>query len=210
MADTKTATDHLRVTMQRYDVKVGPVTHMAAERERLNGLTWQHFDAKQLSATIGAVISGVDLTTDLAEPVIAELRQALLDYKVLFFRDQPLTPAQHVAFARRFGELAIHPFIPANTGQPELVRFAKSADARTAGTTTSRGGSARRWARSSTPSRCRRPGATRSSPTCTPPTRASTPSCGREPTSSSRCTTTRACSATRSSPRTRQRCASST
>ncbi|MFD9615470.1 TauD/TfdA dioxygenase family protein, partial [Streptomyces sp. NPDC059083] len=36
-------------------------------------------------------------------------------------------PDQHVAFARRFGDLEIHPFIPANTGQPELVRFEKSA-----------------------------------------------------------------------------------
>ena len=46
----------------------------------------------------------------------------------LFFRDQPLTAAQHVAFARRFGELEVHPFIPANDELPELVRFAKSAD----------------------------------------------------------------------------------
>ena len=47
---------------------------------------------------------------------------------MIFFRDQPLTPAQHVAFARRFGELEVHPFIPANREHPELVRFAKSAD----------------------------------------------------------------------------------
>ncbi len=127
MPDTN-GTLALRVTMERYDVKVGPITHLAAERARLNGLTWQHFDAKQLSATIGAVIGGVDLTSDLGGPVVAELRQALLDYKVLFFREQPLTPAQHVAFARRFGELELHPFIPANRDQPELVRFAKSAD----------------------------------------------------------------------------------
>jgi taurine dioxygenase len=60
--------------------------------------------------------------------VIAELRQALLDYKVLFFRDQQVTSAQHVAFARRFGDLEVHPFIPGNGEHPELVRFAKSAD----------------------------------------------------------------------------------
>jgi taurine dioxygenase len=127
MTDTD-ATEALRVHMRRYDVQVGPVAHLAAERERLNGLSWQHFDAKQLGATIGALISGVDLTSELPDAVIAELRQALLDYKVLFFREQPLTPAQHVAFARRFGDLELHPFIPANREQPELVRFAKSAE----------------------------------------------------------------------------------
>ena len=40
---------------------------------------------------------GVDLTSDLPEAVIDEIRQALFEYKVIFFRDQPLTPARHVA-----------------------------------------------------------------------------------------------------------------
>ncbi len=117
-----------RTRLQPYDVLVGPVTHLEAERSRLAGLSWQHFDARPVGATVGAEIAGVDLTGELGDAVIDELGQALLDYKVLFFRDQPLTPAQHVAFARRFGELEIHPFIPSNTEQPELVRFAKSAD----------------------------------------------------------------------------------
>ena len=55
------------------------------------------FEAKQLGSTVGAELSGVDLGTDLSDEVIAEIRQALHDYKVIFFRDQPLTPAQHVA-----------------------------------------------------------------------------------------------------------------
>jgi alpha-ketoglutarate-dependent taurine dioxygenase len=117
-----------RIHLAPYDVAVGPVGHLAAERARLASLRWRAFDARPVGATVGADISGIDLTAALSDAVIAELRQALLDYKVLFFRDQPLTPAQHVAFARRFGELEIHPFIPSNTEQPELVRFAKSAD----------------------------------------------------------------------------------
>jgi len=117
-----------RVRLDPYDIEVGPATHLADERARLADLEWQHFAARQVGATVGAEIEGVDLTADLPDPVVDELRQALLDYKVLFFRDQPLDPASHVRFARRFGDLEIHPFIPANTEQPELVRFEKSPD----------------------------------------------------------------------------------
>jgi hypothetical protein len=111
-----------------YTIAVGPFTHVAAERDRLATLQWRHFDARQLGATVGAEITGVDLAAALPDGVVAELRQALHDYKVVFFRDQALTPRQHVAFARRFGDLEVHPFLPSNTGEPELVRFEKSAE----------------------------------------------------------------------------------
>lgn len=107
---------------------MGPIGHLADERERLAGLKFRTFDVAPMSATIGAEISGVDLTTELDDEVITELYDALLAYKAIFFRDQPLTPAQHVAFARRFGELEIHPFIPGNGEFPELVHFEKGAD----------------------------------------------------------------------------------
>ena len=111
-----------------YSILVGPFTHLAAERDRLAALRWQHFEARRLGTTVGAEISGLDLTAELGDEVINELRQALHDYKVIFFRDQPMTPGQHVAFARRFGQLEIHPFLPSNTGEPELVRFEKTAE----------------------------------------------------------------------------------
>jgi alpha-ketoglutarate-dependent sulfate ester dioxygenase len=108
--------------------EIGPLRHLSVERARLAELQWQHFDVRRLGATVGAVISGVDITSDLPDEVIAELRRALFEYKVIFFRDQPLTAERHVAFARRFGELEVHPFIPGNSGTPELVRFEKSAE----------------------------------------------------------------------------------
>jgi hypothetical protein len=61
---------------------VGPFSHLAAERDRLASLRWQHFDAEQIGVTVGAQISGVDLTGPLGDAVLSELRVALHDYKV--------------------------------------------------------------------------------------------------------------------------------
>lgn len=111
-----------------YPISVGPFTYLTEERDRLASLRWRYFDAQRIGSTIGAELRGVDLTAQLPDAVIDEIRQALFDYKVVFFRDQPLNPGQHVAFARRFGDLEIHPFLPSNTGEPELVRFEKTAE----------------------------------------------------------------------------------
>jgi taurine dioxygenase len=117
-----------RVRMRGYDVMTGPTTYLAAERERLGALEFEHFDVARLGATIGAELRGVDLRRPLAPEVIGEIRAALFAFKVIFFRDQPITGEQHVVFARNFGELEVHPFIPSNTGIKELVRFEKSAE----------------------------------------------------------------------------------
>ena len=117
-----------RVTIARYGLDLGPWLHLAEERARLANPSFQHLDVSPQGATLGAEVGGIDLGADLSDGVIAEIRRALLDYKVLVFRDQPLTSAQHVAFARRFGELEIHPFITGNAEHPELVRFEKGVD----------------------------------------------------------------------------------
>lgn len=117
-----------RFALPGYDIQVGPSAHLAVERDRLDALTWEHFDVTRLGATIGAVLDGPDLTTELPDAVIVEIRQALAEYKVVFFREQPITSDQHVAFAKRFGELEVHAFLGANQDNQELVRFEKSAD----------------------------------------------------------------------------------
>jgi len=76
---------------------------------------------KPLSPTIGAELGGVRMSGDVPDEQIAEIRQALLDWKVIFFRDQDVEVAEHVAFGRKFGELEIHPFTPNRTDHPEVV-----------------------------------------------------------------------------------------
>src|SRR5262245_5363902 len=57
------------------------------------------------SEVIGAEVRDVDLAVPLDDALRDEIRDALLEWKVLFFREQHLTPEQHLAFARAFGEL---------------------------------------------------------------------------------------------------------
>ena len=80
------------------------------------------------SPTIGAEISGIHLGDELGDDAIAAIRQALLDHKVLFFRDQDITTDQHLAFGRRFGELEVHPFAINKPDCPEVLAITHDAD----------------------------------------------------------------------------------
>src|SRR5439155_307547 len=69
---------------------------------------------------------GVDLADPLTPPLRAELNRALLEWKVLFFRDQRITSAQQQDFARHWGRLETNPFLPAG-GSAQVARFARNA-----------------------------------------------------------------------------------
>ena len=69
------------------------------------GIEFEH-----LGTTIGTVLHGVDLKTDVSDELIHVIRRTLLERKVIFFRDQHLDEDQQVAFGRRFGELDAFPF----------------------------------------------------------------------------------------------------
>ena len=74
-----------------------------------------------MTATIGAEIGGVDLAENLSAETIAEIRAALLEWKVVFFRDQHrLDRDRHVAFGRAFGELEVHPLTPKDQVEAEV------------------------------------------------------------------------------------------
>jgi taurine dioxygenase len=83
---------------------------------------------KRLSGALGAEIGGVDLAAPLGNDTFAAIHQALLDNCVIFFRDQVITPEQHIAFARRFGPISIHPYAASVPGHPEVMRVFKEKD----------------------------------------------------------------------------------
>jgi taurine dioxygenase len=70
---------------------------------------------------LGAEVGGVDLGRPLAPDVVAAIRTALLQYKVIFFRDQDISHQAHVAFGRNFGELEGHPVLPHVPGHPMIL-----------------------------------------------------------------------------------------
>jgi taurine dioxygenase len=83
-----------------------------------------------LTCAIGAEVSGVHLGIASRSPErMAQIRALLLQHKVLFFRDQDITRAEHVAFARHFGDLEDHPVAGSDPEHPGLVRIYKSPDA---------------------------------------------------------------------------------
>jgi taurine dioxygenase len=82
-----------------------------------------------LTCTIGAELHNVHLGAAAEDDgLLAEIRAALLQYRVVFFRDQNITRAEHVAFARRFGELEDHPVVGSHPDHPGLVQIYKTPD----------------------------------------------------------------------------------
>ncbi len=80
-----------------------------------------------IAGALGAEIHGVDLAT-LDDATFLEIRQAFHDHSVIFFRDQRITPEQHIAFARRFGPINVNRFFTQVAGHPEIAEVRKEPD----------------------------------------------------------------------------------
>jgi len=78
-----------------------------------------------ISAALGAIIRGVNCDSELSQAVIDEVRAAWLQYLVVFFPDQSVTPEQQLAFSRRFGQPVEYPMIQGLEGTPEVVAVVK-------------------------------------------------------------------------------------
>ena len=78
-----------------------------------------------IAGAIGAEISGVDVAKELDAETVAAIRRLWLEHLVVFFRDQDLTPAQFLAFGRRFGEPIEYPFVKGLPETPEVIPVLK-------------------------------------------------------------------------------------
>ena len=79
---------------------------------------YDRIEVHPVTGALGAEIAGVDLSETLDNETFSEIYDAFLDHLVLFFHNQELTPGQHKAFARRFGDLHVHPLTRSMPGQP--------------------------------------------------------------------------------------------
>ncbi len=87
--------------------------------------------ATPLSPALGAEIGGIDIAAGIDDAQFAELRQAFIDYGVIFLRDQEITPDQHVAFAERWGKININRFFRPVDSHPMIAEVRKEPEQKT-------------------------------------------------------------------------------
>ena len=75
---------------------------------------------------LGARVTGLALA-DVSDDDLAGIQAAIADHKVLFFPDQRLAPAEHLAFARRMGEIDVAAFGPKHPDHPEMTVLDQTA-----------------------------------------------------------------------------------
>jgi taurine dioxygenase len=83
------------------------------------------FEVQPTSGALGAELLGIDLAHPLDAEAVADIRQAFNEHGVIFFRDQRLTPEQHIAFAERIGTININRFFKTAPGYPQVAEVRK-------------------------------------------------------------------------------------
>jgi taurine dioxygenase len=81
---------------------------------------YNHISFRRYTPNVGVTIDNVDLA-DIDDDVLEEIRRAVAEHCVVFFRDQHLSVEQHIEFGRRFGELDVHPAAANPTGHDEIL-----------------------------------------------------------------------------------------
>ncbi|MGJ7531433.1 TauD/TfdA dioxygenase family protein [Variovorax sp. GB1P17] len=89
---------------------------------------FKRINVAPVNSTIGAEITGVDLSKPVDEETFAEIRQAFADYLVIYFPDQPISHEQHLAFSQRLGSLMNIPQLHSVEGNPLIHIIKRDAD----------------------------------------------------------------------------------
>ena len=80
---------------------------------------------RKIAGALGAEISGIDLAAGISADQAGAIRQVLLDHQVIFLRNQRLTPARFLDFARHMGEPVEYPFVKGLKGYPHIIEVKK-------------------------------------------------------------------------------------
>jgi alpha-ketoglutarate-dependent taurine dioxygenase len=88
-------------------------------------------DVRPVSGSLGAEIHGVSLATESDPSVWQALRNAIAEHGVIFFRDQNLTPEQHIAMAEQFAPINVNRFFTAVADHPKIAEVRKEPDQKT-------------------------------------------------------------------------------
>ena len=86
---------------------------------------YKTLDVAPLAGAMGGEIIGVDWSRPVKREVFRDIHQAWLDHSMIFFRNQDLAPAGLVRFARKWGAIHTHPFMPTMRGHPEILELIK-------------------------------------------------------------------------------------
>ncbi len=90
-------------------------------------MAYEKIEITPIAGALGAEIGGVDLSQTVDDETFTEIRRAHGEFHVIFFRDQKITPEQHLAFGARFGDFDIHPFAAGLDDHPAIMPVVKEA-----------------------------------------------------------------------------------
>jgi taurine dioxygenase len=91
-----------------------------------NRRPYETIEVNKIAGALGAEVSGVDLREPVTDEVFGEIYTAFVDHQVIFFRDQDMSPEQYLAFARRWGDIHLHPYLKGLDDHPEILEIVKS------------------------------------------------------------------------------------
>ena len=86
---------------------------------------YRHIEVTPVGSALGAEIGGIDIAAGVSDDQFDEIWRAFTDHSVVFFRDQDITPDQHLAFAERWGEINVNRFFRPTDVNPKIAEVLK-------------------------------------------------------------------------------------